>query len=63
MVKTQRNVGRPAMTQEQRDAKEKEIDTHIKLPESVVNAIDTERREKESRKDCIIRLLNERLGR
>jgi len=57
-----RNVGRPPMTEEQRKAKEPTIDTHLNIPESVVNALDAERKKGESRKDCIVRLLKERLN-
>jgi hypothetical protein len=64
MVRQQerRPVGRPPMTEEQRNAKEQTVDTHINLPKSIVNAVDRERSTSESRKDCIARLLRERLN-
>lgn len=57
-----RNVGRPPQSEEERQAKERTIDTHFNLPESLVKAVDAEKRTGESRKDCIVRLLNERLN-
>ena len=62
MKETKRNVGRPPLTEEERQAKERTIDTHLNLPDSLVKAVDAERQQGESRKDCIVRLLKERLG-
>lgn len=56
-----RGPGRPAFTEEERTAK-RTVDMHIKLPEALVGAIEHEMQEGESRKDCIVRLLSERLG-
>lgn len=53
-----RNVGRPPMTEEQRAAKEKSIDIHLNIPENIINLVNSARKEAESRKDCIIRLIN-----
>lgn len=61
MKTEKKNVGRPPLTEEERQAKERTIDTHLNLPESLVKAVDTEKRTGESRKDCIVRLLKERL--
>lgn len=63
MTKDRRPVGRPPMTNQERATREQVIDTHLNLPISLVEAIDQERDKSESRKDCIVRLLRERLER
>ncbi len=54
-----RPVGRPKLTEQQRAQREAVLDTHIKLPQSLVVAIQAEQKEDETFKDCYVRLLKE----
>ena len=57
--KSERPVGRPALTPEQKTQKEPTVDTHLNIPVSIVEKIDKLRKAGESRKDFIVRVLRE----
>lgn len=50
------------MTEEQRKAKEPSTDIHLNIPQNLLDAVDKEKKEGESRKDCIVRLLRVQLS-
>jgi hypothetical protein len=59
MSEQKRRVGRPPLSDQERSEREKSIDMHVWLPESIVEKIDRLKRFNESRKDYIVRVLQE----